>query len=218
MNEKRRQRQEMQRIERQRSLSGHENCNQPQAVLQAIKAHGCPVSQQVVQSSLQPLSSRLRGMTLCPKPLMFPPAIKPLPETSPGELAVKPVGISPIPARPVRPEDPRNRSAVNSEQEKITHGMFFIVRETYAPPKMPVPTPLEERLLKERFPNYKIPFIKHNPRLIERKIFTPILDSICIPEKQQTDPKKFSAILREIPELCNSQKAVESEVLRQLNG
>ncbi|XP_060691302.1 uncharacterized protein LOC132822220 isoform X3 [Hemiscyllium ocellatum] len=87
-----------------------------------------------------------------------------------GAMTIRPATTMASTPRPTLPDDPRQR-------------MFIIVRETYAPPKIPVPTPLEERLLKERFPNYKIPFMKHNPRLVERKIYTPFLDSICIPDK-----------------------------------
>ncbi|XP_072928083.1 uncharacterized protein [Hemitrygon akajei] len=58
------------------------------------------------------------------------------------------------------PMDPRYRT-------------FVVVRETYAPPEMPLPTPLEQRLLKERFPNYKVPLARQRPRLIDRKVYTP---------------------------------------------
>ncbi|XP_067908381.1 uncharacterized protein [Heterodontus francisci] len=167
MNEERRILQQMQRIERQRSLPRHEHCIQPQAVLQVMEAHADETSQTEPQHAPDSRPSRLQRKTWYPKPLLLPP---PLPPTllSSGLLAVRATGIPPISSRPPVQEDPR---------------MFVIVRETYAPPKMPVPTPLEERLLKERFPNYKLPFAKHSPRLIERKIYTPIFESTCIPEK-----------------------------------
>ncbi|XP_060691303.1 uncharacterized protein LOC132822220 isoform X4 [Hemiscyllium ocellatum] len=170
MNEERHRLQELQRIERQHSLPRHESCKQPLTVLQVTEAQSRLPSHHIVQSSppLRP-PSRPAGRPIYPKLLMFPP---PAQTTTPlaGAMTIRPATTMASTPRPTLPDDPRQR-------------MFIIVRETYAPPKIPVPTPLEERLLKERFPNYKIPFMKHNPRLVERKIYTPFLDSICIPDK-----------------------------------
>ncbi|XP_062924505.1 uncharacterized protein LOC134357138 [Mobula hypostoma] len=101
----------------------------------------------VVQSEPPPLRGRLTGRISVPSSLSIPP-------------------IFPTPPAGRRPDnyslpmDPRYRT-------------FVVVRETYAPPEMPLPTPLEQRLLKERFPNYKVPLARQRPRLIDRKIYTP---------------------------------------------
>uniref|UniRef100_UPI00398F5DDE uncharacterized protein n=1 Tax=Pristiophorus japonicus TaxID=55135 RepID=UPI00398F5DDE len=144
--------QEVQRVERPRSLPRHKSSFQAQAVKQVDKT-----STSIIQSCPQPLTSRLCRRVPYPMSLAFPPF---------PPLAGKPTA----PGQPALPEDPQNR-------------MYVVVRDTYAPPKMPVPTPLEERLLKERFPNYKLPFTKHGPRLIERKVYTPSTTTTCIPLK-----------------------------------
>ncbi|XP_007888546.2 uncharacterized protein LOC103176678 isoform X1 [Callorhinchus milii] len=66
------------------------------------------------------------------------------------------------------------------------YSMFIIIRDTYAPPKMPAPTPMEKRLLRERFPQNKIPSTGLEPELIERRIYTPSMTRIYIPKEQQS--------------------------------
>ncbi|XP_069793539.1 uncharacterized protein [Narcine bancroftii] len=132
---------QLQRIIRQRSLPGHENCIKPQAVKQVI---GSKV--QVVQSQPPPLQSRLTGKIPISSSLLIPPL-----------FPAPPAARKPSP--PTLPLDPRYQA-------------FVLVRETYAPSEMPPPTPLEMKLLKERFPNFKLPLVKHRPRLIDRKIYS----------------------------------------------
>ncbi|XP_067855175.1 uncharacterized protein [Heptranchias perlo] len=159
MNEERRLTHYLQRVERQRNLPRHENCIQPQVIRQ-VSADQVLVSPQVpppvVQGHLPISTSRLRPRI----PYQMSMSVLHPPTGRPGVA----------PSRPLLPEDPRNR-------------MYVIVRDTYAPPKMPVPTPLEERLLKERFPNYKLPFSRQRPRLIERRVYTPSMTSMCIPRE-----------------------------------
>ncbi|XP_038668103.1 uncharacterized protein LOC119973753 isoform X2 [Scyliorhinus canicula] len=120
LNQKRRQVQDLERIQRQRSLPGHTTCNHPQAVLQVMDAHARQMSHQVVQSSAQPLSGRLRGQTLYPKPLMFPPpgqATQPVSEISPEVVVMKPVGIPPVPVRPPPARRPPPSHVCHSERD-----------------------------------------------------------------------------------------------------
>ncbi|XP_055503915.1 uncharacterized protein LOC129704662 isoform X3 [Leucoraja erinacea] len=105
------------------------------------------VESPVVQSEPPPLHHRLSGRIPIPSTIKFRSLFPtPVPKTRTNRI---------IPSM-----DPRYR-------------MFVLVRETYAPPEMPIPSRLEERLLKERFPNYKLPLMKPKPQLVDRKIYGP---------------------------------------------